>query len=355
MAIGLGAALEFGSKALGIASGVGSLLGIGSSSSAKSAKRQYEYQRLLNEQQQEFARENALTEYNRQRELTVDNYSLQKQGIQEAGYNAALLGGTSTPATQQAPNIAAPSAGSAVEGHSDVGVAPSVLSLLSSAYASLQQGKSTAEKTPHEIAKTDAETEKTKTETAGNQIANQIADETKDVVIDKAFAELDNIFASTAKTQQEKDNLEATADILKQQLKLVTFDAEHVNERFQKEMSKIDAEIKNLKSSSSASDAKAALDRITAHFNDMGIGISNDMLGTAIAVLTSGKGEKAFNTAIQTLKKLFVDGGVNDSVADAVVDKIVKSAKGAPGKVLKKVLNYGLPVDQDGNPVRPTN
>ena len=347
--------LDNADKALGVAAGVGSLLGLGSSSPSKSSYRQYKYQSLLNAQQQQYARENAETEYNRQRELTIDNYALQKQGLLQAGLNAALLGGTSTPATQRAPSIAAPSAGSAVEGHSDVGVAPSVLSLLSSAYASLQQGKSTAEKTPHEIAKTDADTEKTQTETAGQQIANQIADETKDVVIDKAFAELDNIFASTAKTQQEKDNLEVTADMMKQQLKLLTFDAEHINERFEKDMSKIDAEIKNLKASASASKAKASLDKITAHFNEMGIGISNDMLGTAVAVLASGKGEKAFNTAIQTLKKLFVDGGVNDNIADLVVDKIVNSAKGAPGKVARKLLNLGSPVDDDGNPVTPTN
>lgn len=340
-------------KALGVAAGVGSLFG--SSSPSQSSYRQYKYQSLLNAQQQQYARENAETEYNRQRALTVDNYALQKQGIQQAGFNAALLGGTSTPATQSAPSIAAPSAGSAVEGASDVGVAPSVLSLLSSAYASLQQGKSTEKKTPAEVKNIEADTAKKETETAGNQIANQIADETKDVIIDKAFAELDNIFASTAKTQQEKANLEEQADILKQQLKLVTFDAEHVNERFNKDMSKIDAEIKNLKSSSSASDAKAALDRITAHFNDMGIGISNDMLGTAIAVLTSGKGEKAFNTAVQTLKKLFADGGVSDNVADGVVNAIVRSVNGAPSRVLKKVRNFGKPVDDNGNLVTPSN
>ena len=333
--MGIDQILDYAGKGLGIASGVSSILGIGSTSASASSKRQYEYQRLLNEQQQQFARENALQEYLRQRELTVDNYALQKQGLEKAGYNGALLGGASTPATQRAPSIASPSAGSAVPGSSDVGVAPSVLSLLSSAYASLQQGKATSQKTPSEVKNIEADTAKKQTETAGQQIANSIADETKDIVIDKAFADLDNVFAATAKTQQEKDNLAEQANIMRQQLKLITFDAEHINQRYKKEMSKIDAEINNLKASETATRAKAHLDEITARFNEMGIGISHDMLGTAIAVLTSGNGEKAFNTAIQTIKQLFAEGGVVESAASALTDKLVEVAKSAPEKLLQ--------------------
>lgn len=341
MPIGLGTALAYGSKALGIASGVGSLLGIGSSSSAKSAKRQYEYQRLLNEQQQEFARENAETEYNRQRELTVDNYSLQKQGIAQAGYNAALLGGTSTPATQQAPNIAAPSAGSAVEGHSDVGVAPSVLSLLASAYSSLESGSSVAKKTPSEVKNIDANTEKTKADTAGQLLKNEVAESTIDVAIDTAFAEFDKIQADTAKSQQERENLQWQSDILQQQLKLTTFDAEHVQERFDNEQGKIKAEINKLKSSASLDDANKALADITATFHSMGIGISNDLLGTAVAVLASGN-SKLFDNAIATLKQLFNKvvpsaTDVVDEISAEVKKKVAHASENAK-KGMKKVV-----------------
>lgn len=326
-------------KALGIAAGVGSLLG--SSSASSSAYRQYKYQSLLNAQQQQYARENAETEYNRQRQLTVDNYSLQKQGIQQAGFNAALLGGTSTPATQSAPGIAAPSAGSAVEGTTDVGVVPSVLSLLSSAYASLESGKSTASKTPKEVEKLAADTEKTKADTAGQLLKNEVAESTIDVAIDTAFAEFDKIQADTAKSQQERENLQWQSDILQQQLKLTTFDAEHVQERFNNEQGKIKAEINKLKSSASLDDANKALADITATFHSMGIGISNDLLGTAVAVLASGN-SRLFDNAIATLKQLFnkVVPSASDVVDEisAEVKKKVAHASDSVKKGMKKVI-----------------
>lgn len=330
-------------KALGIAAGVGSLLG--SSSASSSAYRQYKYQSLLNAQQQQYARENAETEYNRQRQLTVDNYSLQKQGIQQAGFNAALLGGTSTPATQSAPGIAAPSAGSAVPGTSDVGVVPSVLSLLSSAYASLETGRSTASKTPKEVEKLAADTEKTKADTAGQILKNEITESTIDVAINTAFADFDKIQAETAKTQQERENLQHQSDILQQELRLTTFDADHVAEKFNNEQGKLKAEISKLKSSASLDDANKALADITARFHDMGIGISNDLLGTAVAVLASGN-SKLFDNAISTLKQLFNKvvpsaSDVVDEIADTVKQKVSHTSKTIQ-KGLKSVTSPSL-------------
>lgn len=97
--------------------GIGSLLGIGGGKSdeelmREQAKLQYEYQTKLNEQQQEFARENAATEYERAREMTSDKYLLDKQGRRAAGMSVAMGEGTSV-AGESAPNIASPYAGSA--------------------------------------------------------------------------------------------------------------------------------------------------------------------------------------------------------------------------------------------------
>ena len=59
------------------AGGVGSLVsGVASLFGSNGAKQQYEYQRKLNEQQQQYARENALLDYQRTRELTADKLSL---------------------------------------------------------------------------------------------------------------------------------------------------------------------------------------------------------------------------------------------------------------------------------------
>lgn len=96
--------------------GIGSLLGIGGKSDEElmreQAKLQYEYQTKLNKQQQEFARENAATEYDRAREMTSDKYLLDKQGRRAAGMSVAMGEGTSV-AGESAPNIASPYAGSA--------------------------------------------------------------------------------------------------------------------------------------------------------------------------------------------------------------------------------------------------
>ena len=97
--------------------GIGSLLGFGGGKSdeelmREQAKLQYEYQTKLNEQQQEFARENAATEYERAREMTSDKYLLDKQGRRAAGMSVAMGEGTSV-AGESSPNIASPYAGSA--------------------------------------------------------------------------------------------------------------------------------------------------------------------------------------------------------------------------------------------------
>jgi hypothetical protein len=98
-----------GSLISGGASLVGGLLGIGGSKS--SAKDSYKYQQKLMAQQQEYARENSATQYQRQRELTADSWLLNQQGMRNAGINPAFIDGSSN-ATASAPETAAPANGS---------------------------------------------------------------------------------------------------------------------------------------------------------------------------------------------------------------------------------------------------
>lgn len=100
----IGASLISGGSSL-----VGGLLGIGGSKS--SAKDSYKYQQKLMAQQQEYARENSATQYERQRELTADSWLLNKQGMRNAGLNPAFMDGSSN-ATSSAPETAAPANGS---------------------------------------------------------------------------------------------------------------------------------------------------------------------------------------------------------------------------------------------------
>ena len=104
-----------------IKDGVSSLFGGDTSETTqakKLAKQQFQMQQALNQQQNEYAKENALLDYQRQRELTRDNASLQQQGKIEAGINPALGDGT-TPAAASVNPVAAPSAGSAPTIESD--------------------------------------------------------------------------------------------------------------------------------------------------------------------------------------------------------------------------------------------
>lgn len=335
----------FDGAANGVINGVSALFG--GNTAASAAKRQYQYQTKLNEQQQQYARENAQTEYERQRELTQDNYTLQLQGIKNAGLNAAMLGGTSTPATQNVGSIAAPSAGSAVEGSSDAGSLPSVLSLLSSAYSALESGTATHVKTPKEVMNIEADTQNKEADTAGKVLKNEITESTLDVAINTAFAEFDKIQAETAKSQQERENLQSQSDIMKQELRLTTFDADHVAEKFKNEQAKLHAEVNKLKASANLDDANKALANITKKFREMGIGISNDLLGTAVAVLGSGN-TKLFDNAISTLKQLFNKvvpsaSEIVDEIADDVKQKVSKSTKGALKAVTKSApgMHFG--------------
>lgn len=78
-----------------------------------SAKTQYKYQTQLNAQQQQYARENAATEYERQMQLTQLNPLLQKNGMKAAGINPSFANGSAVAAASSVNGIAAPSAGSA--------------------------------------------------------------------------------------------------------------------------------------------------------------------------------------------------------------------------------------------------
>lgn len=95
-------------------SGVANLLGFGGPSQeelqAQALKLQYGYQTKLNEQQQGYARENARTEYERQRQMTRDQYSLNKQGMQDAGLSVA--GDAFKSSSPSVPSISSPNAGS---------------------------------------------------------------------------------------------------------------------------------------------------------------------------------------------------------------------------------------------------
>lgn len=98
-----------------IGDGISSMFGGDTSSTTQAknlAKQQFQMQQALNQQQNDFAKENALLDYQRQRELTRDNASLQQEGKIQAGINPSTGDGSTAAAASVNP-VAAPSAGSA--------------------------------------------------------------------------------------------------------------------------------------------------------------------------------------------------------------------------------------------------
>ena len=94
---------------VGAAGGLASLI-FGNSRQKSMSRYQQKLQMQLNEQQQQFARENAQTDYDRQRALVRDNASLEKAGRQAAGLSTAGDFGSGSASVSP---ISAPSAGSA--------------------------------------------------------------------------------------------------------------------------------------------------------------------------------------------------------------------------------------------------
>lgn len=128
----------------GAIKGVASLLGFGGGmSQADQMKAQYKYQRLLNEQQQEYARENATTAFNRQYQLTRDNPVLQVEGMKNAGINPATLNGGSTASASSVSDAASPNAGSVSLPQSDSEQQYQAMQGLSSSVAMLNQTSTT--------------------------------------------------------------------------------------------------------------------------------------------------------------------------------------------------------------------
>lgn len=97
------------SSGLGVVSGFQSLLG-GSNDAKKQALFQQKLQLQLMEKQQQYAQNNALLDYQRQRQLVLDNPTLQAAGMRNAGLSTAGDFSSSAPSVSPISSPSAPSA-----------------------------------------------------------------------------------------------------------------------------------------------------------------------------------------------------------------------------------------------------
>ena len=203
-----------------LSAGSGLLGGIiGGISANHAAKKQYEYQRKLNEQSQEFSEKNATTAYERQRELTEDNPLLQLQGMRNAGLSTSFSQGSSVAGAANVDQGATPSPGSA----------PSVASLAEGFNQGAQAMASVAD-----LAVKKSQIANTNADTAGKDIDNQykaqekiaalkkLMEDTEDVQLKNTYQHmLNNVYAETgmASAEAQKAILESMADVKKVEAK----------------------------------------------------------------------------------------------------------------------------------------
>lgn len=293
----LGGLGSIGSAISGIGAvkdGITSLFG-GDTSATKQAKslanQQFQMQMALNQQQNEYAKQNALLDYQRQRELTRDNATLQQEGKINAGINPATSDG-STASASSVNSTAAPSAGSA----------PTI------DVAALTNASTQRAQMFNALLSNSVDIERIKEDTRGKRIQNDLDELAFDDKLDKLHndkvisdeeyerrkrenrignaTEDDSIKQTQEATKQaeietrikslQEDNQKIQndiADIVKQcneeQRKQLVFITEHQAERFAKEMEEIASRIKANNASSVASLASAAASRAQALYTEV--------------------------------------------------------------------------------------
>lgn len=277
-----------------IADGISSLFGGDTSSTSQAknlAKQQFQYQQALNQQQNDFAKENALLDYQRQRELTRDNASLQQEGKIQAGINPSTGDGSTAAAASVNP-VAAPSAGSAPT--IDVAALTNastqraqMFNALLSNTADIERVKEDTrgkriqndrdelsfldqlDKLHNEKLISDEEYEKRKRE---NRIGNATEQDTiKQTQEATKQAETETRIKALQEENQKIQN--DIANIVKQineeQRKQMVFITEHQGERFAKEMAEIASRIKANNASAAANYASAAASRAQALYTEV--------------------------------------------------------------------------------------
>lgn len=311
----------------GIADGISSLFG-GDTSSTKQAKslanQQFKMQQQLNQQQNEFAKQNALLDYQRQRELTRDQSSLQQEGKIAAGVNPATGDGT-TASAASVNSTASPSAGSApsIDAAALENAAYSRTSmfnaLLDSTSKRAQMDEDTRgkriqndkdelsfldqlDKLHNEKLISDEEYEKRKRE---NRIGAAIEqDNIKQAQEATKQAETETRIKALQEENQKIQN--DIANIVKQcndeQRKQLVFITEHQGERFAKEMAEIASRIKANNASAVASYATAAAQRANALYTEVLTKLENAKVPYASQIAAATR-DAAVNSAKLTYEQ----------------------------------------------------
>lgn len=310
-----------------IKDGVSSLFG-GDTTETQQAKKlaqqQFQMQQALNQQQNEFAKQNSLLDYQRQRELTRDTASLQQEGKINAGVNPANSDG-SVASAASVNSTAAPSAGSA----------PTI------DVAALTNASTQRAQMFNALLSDTADIERVKEDTRGKRIQNDLDELAFDDKLDKLHN--DKVISDEEYEKRKRENRignETEQDIIKQtqeatkqaeietrikalqeenqkiqndianivkqcneeQRKQLVFITEHQGERFAKEMAEIASRIKSNDASAAASYASAAASRAQALYTQVLTKLENAKVPYASQIAAATR-DAAVNSAKLTYEQ----------------------------------------------------
>lgn len=269
----------------------------------------FDMQKQLNAQQQEYARQNADVQYERQRQLSQDSWLLNKNGMLAAGINPAFVDGAGN-ATSNVDAAAAPSAGSA----------PSSSAPFVDYLGSVHLGVDTMLKKA-QIDNLNANTSKTQTDSErarfefDNFRDNQVEYLNKMLVNDwrqslwraevgkeETASKLKEYeFWNSENGKRIEEKLQSELDSLSTSAKQIQFDYDKARQFKSKEFDKLSAEVEQIRSNTDLLKSKDENQKIINGFNRLGIGISSDFIGSIAALLSSGHGKELADKAVDTV------------------------------------------------------
>lgn len=276
-----------------IKDGVSSLFG-GDTTETQQAKKlaqqQFQMQQALNQQQNEFAKQNSLLDYQRQRELTRDTASLQQEGKIQAGVNPATSDGSVAAASVNP--TAAPSAGSAptIDVAALTNASTQRAEMFNALLSKPKELESLAQDVRHKRLQNDLDqlsfddnlerlhNEKKISDEQYEKMKreNRIGNETEKDTIKQTQEATKQAEIDTRIKSLQEENLKIQndiANIVKQcndeQLKQLKFITDHQLEKFNKEMAEIASRIKANNASAAASFAAAAASRAQALYTSI--------------------------------------------------------------------------------------
>ena len=322
--------MSYGSDLLNLAPSAtvqagGSILGsvIGSITAGRQAKKQYQYNQALMQQQHQYELEN-MSELERiQRGLAVDSSLLRRQALEKAGYNAADPEGTGTVAPTMSGASTSASGGFSMPGAPYIDMA-SGISAVSNAQLTSSQARLNDIEAEYRAKKLGLE----------NALLEQKIKE-----IAKTLPERVNVLVSNWKLNQSQldlndakiDEIRKHIDQLVSQTEGIRIDNKYKDQMNQNTIDRIHAEVVKLVHEGNI---KGIEDRLA----QVGILVNSNWLTQMMAAMHLGSGTEIMNDIVNTISGMIAEiPGAISQVLGSVIDAIAGNIVDVPKNVWEKI------------------